>query len=374
MHDRIVAEIDLTAIRHNVGVIKEIVGPRVQVMAIVKADGYGHGAVEVARAALEAGATWLGIATVSEGIELRRAFPNVPIGHLPPYTLDGCDEVVEHTLTPFVSEVEGLKRLQNAASRQSKSTDFHLEIDTGMGRSGVAPHRALELANGAAGMSHVRLTGLATHFAAAESDRSFTEQQIATFDSAVSDIRASHAVKLVHAANSPAILLYPGARYDMVRPGLLIYGILPEMPNLLDIPPLRPALTLKTQIALVRMLEAGQSISYSRTHVLNRTSRIATLPVGYGDGYPRGLSNVGKVLVCGRRASIVGRVCMDVTMVDVTDIPEAQVGSEVVLIGRQGEREIRVEEIARHVRTTEHDVTTRLTARVPRVYRDSGAE
>lgn len=380
MDNRVVAEIDLSAVRHNVAAVRTIVGPGVQVMAIVKADGYGHGAVEIARAALGAGASWLGIATVSEGIILRETLPDARIVHLPPFPDNACNEIAANQLTTLVSSEEMVVQLGMAARRHNCVADCHLEIDTGMGRSGAAPDEAASVVHLAARTEGIRVNGVATHFAAAESDPEFTRRQIAAFNSARQELPE---VEYVHAANSAGTLLYPEAHYNLVRPGLLLYGILPTLnphPSPLasrlstldsETSPLnsfRPAMTLKTQIALVRQLPAGASLSYSRTCVLRRPSRIATLPVGYGDGYPRALSNVGEVLVSGRRAPILGRVCMDVTLVDVTDIPEARVGSEVVLIGRQGDDQIRVEEIAGLIGTTEHDITTRLTSRVPRVY------
>jgi alanine racemase len=184
---------------------------------------------------------------------------------------------------------------------------------------------------------------------------------------------AGFAVQIAHCANSAALLLYPASRMNLVRPGLLIYGILPPVPDDTPRPALRPALSLKSRIVLIRDMPQGYTVGYGRTHTLRRSSRIATIPVGYGDGYPRALSNCGEMLVCGRRAPIVGRVNMDVTLVDVTDIPRADIGSAVVLIGTQDEERITAEEIARRIGTTEHDVTTRLTPRVPRKYISQGA-
>jgi alanine racemase len=368
MPGRLVAEIDLEAIRHNVRLVREFVGPAVAVMAIVKADGYGHGAIEVSRAALYAGASSLGVATVSEGIALRAALPNTPIYHLPPFPPDSAVNVVHHRLVPLISDLAGLHHLNVAAERQGAVAELHMEIDTGMGRSGASAEEAFRIASRIREFRSVRLTGCATHFAAAESDPVYTRRQIELFHDALEKVGGMHPYGVLHAANSPATLLYPESHFHMVRPGLLTYGILPQLPADYNPPTFRPALTLKTWIALIRELAAGASLSYSRTHTLTRPSRIATLPVGYGDGYPRALSNIGEVLVCGRRAPILGRVCMDVMLVDVTDIPEANACAEVILIGRQGDEQIRVEEIARLVDTTDHDITTRLTSRVERKY------
>lgn len=369
MEPRVWAEIDLATIRHNVTAIRTHVGLRVDVMPVVKADGYGHGAAEVAQAALEAGAEWLGVATVEEGVALRKLFPAAKICVFAPFQREECPEIVVHRLIPLVSVLEQARNLSQAAQRARSGVQVHLEVDTGMGRSGVLPEHAEGLAKLIARMPSILITGLSTHFPSAESDPIFTAQQLQIFQQVRVAIEATDTrLSPVHCANSAALLRYPACRLDLVRPGLLTYGILPHVPPDTPIPPVRPALALKTRIALIRKLPQGHTISYGRTYALSRPGRIATLPIGYGDGYPRALSNVGHVLVCGRKAPIVGRICMDVTMIDVSDIPEAHVGAEVVLVGKQGEQEIRVEEIARLTQTTEHDVTTRLTARVPRIY------
>jgi len=369
MTSRVWAEIDLSAIRQNIDAIRALVGPRVDLMPVVKADAYGHGMREVARAALKAGAEWLGVASVAEGVTLRPLLPDANICVFAPFDPADAEEIACHRLTPFLSNLDGARALSRAAQRLRTSVHVHLEADTGMGRSGVLPDQVAQVAEQVARMPCIHLTGLATHFPSAEDDPAFTARQLETLNQARKKVEAAGApLRYVHCASSAAILRYPESRLNLVRPGLLLYGILPAVPPETPIPDLRPALTLKTRVVLIRSLPAGHPISYQRTHTLARASRIATLPVGYGDGYPRALGNAGHALLCGRRAPIVGRVCMDVTLADVTDIPEAAVGSEVVLIGAQGQAQIRVEEIARLIGTTEHDVTTRLTPRVPRIY------
>lgn len=369
MQPRAWAEIDLAAIRHNVTEIRSFVGHRVDVMPVVKADAYGHGASEVARAALAAGADWLGVATVAEGAALRKNLPTARICLFSPFRREEAEEIVAHQLIPFVSDLEGARAVSLRAQRMRSGVRVHLEVDTGMGRSGVLPHEAARLADYMGRMPAILLCGLATHFPSAEDDPEFTARQLSVLQTVreaveATDTRLSH----THCANSAALLRCPASRLDMVRPGLLVYGILPDVPPDTPVPDLRPALTLKTRIALLRTLPKGHPISYGRTHVLARESRIATLPIGYGDGYPRTLGNTGHVLIGGRRAPLLGRVCMDMALADVTDIPDAGADSEVVLIGAQEAERIRVEEIARRTQTTAHDVTTRLTARVPRVY------
>jgi alanine racemase len=369
MESRVWAEIDLATVRHNVNAIRAHVGLRVDVMPVVKADGYGHGAAEVARAALEAGAEWLGVATVAEGVDLRALFPAAKICVFAPFQREECPEIVLNRLIPFLSDLEQARALSQTAQRLRAGAQVHLEVDTGMGRSGVLPEQAAQLANWIARMPAILITGLSTHFPSADEDPHFTLQQLRIFHQVRAAVEATDTrLSPVHCANSAALLRYPASRLDLVRPGLLTYGILPPVPPDTPIPPVRPALTLKTRIALVRKLPQGHTISYGRTYALPHPGRIATLPVGYGDGYPRALSNVGHVLVCGRKVPIVGRICMDVTMIDISNVPEAHAGAEVVLVGKQDEQEIRVEEIARLTQTTAHDVTTRLTARVPRIY------
>ena len=371
MEDRVIAEIDLGVIRQNVAELRSHVGIRVDVMPVVKANGYGHGALEVARAAQEAGAEWFGVATVEEGVTLRKALPRPNITLFAPFAHADAEEIVVNRLTPFVGDLESAQVLSLAAQRLRGAARIHLEIDTGMGRSGLLPDNAGRVAGQIARMASIVVTGLCTHFPSAEDDRELTLKQLALFLRSAEAVRATDTVlPHLHCANSAALLQYPATRLNMVRPGLLIYGIVPPVSDGVALPALAPALTLKTKVAQIRSLPIGHTISYGRTHTLARSSRVASLSIGYGDGYPRALGNRGHVLINGKRAPILGRVCMDVTLVDVTDIPQVQVGSEAVLIGSQGLQRITVEEIARLTDATEHDVVLRLTQRVKRVYRD----
>ncbi len=366
---RVWAEIDLSAVRHNVSAIREHVGPRVGIISVVKADAYGHGVASIARAAMEARSPWLGVATVAEGRELRASLPSAQIWVLSPFSEDECEDLIQSRLTCLLSNRSQARKLSAAAVRAGTTAGADLEVDTGMGRSGVLPEHAVELARAAQNLNGIRLTGLCTHFPSAEDDPEFTAHQLTRFEQArVGIAEAGISPGKLHAANSAALLRYPAAHYNLVRPGLLLYGIVPGMPDVTPGISVRPVMSLRTRIRLIRDLPAGHNISYGQTHRLSRPSRVATIPVGYGDGYPRSLSNVGSVLVGGARAPILGRVCMDVTVIDVTDVPTAEVGTEVVLIGKQGDDTIRVEEIARLASTTEHDVTTRLTSRVEKRY------
>jgi alanine racemase len=369
MLPRVQAVIDLSAVRHNVGLIRAVVGPGVEIMAVVKADAYGHGAREAAGAAMQAGASWLGVATVKEGAALRQDARDARICVLSPFGRDECDDIAVNRLTPLLSDRESACALSAAAGRLGTPVEAHIEVDTGMGRSGVPHDRAADLVRQVSSLPFINLTGMSTHFPSAEDDTEFTARQLALFEGVRAAIaQAGIQLDALHAANSAALLRYPAARYNLVRPGLLLYGIVPECTGAEDALDIHPALTLQSAVRLIRELPAGHTISYGQTHILTRPSRVATVPVGYGDGYPRALSGRGHVLVRGRRAPILGRICMDVMVIDVTDIPNVEVGGSVVLIGKQGDQRIRVEELARLAETTEHDVTTRLTDRVERAY------
>ena len=372
--ERLVAEVDLGALRRNVSRVRHLVGSAADVMAVVKANAYGHGAVEVARAAIEAGAAALGVATVGEARELRCAGVKVPIYHLPPCAPEEAAEIVALGVVPVLSHIHQARALDAAAKGLGLVAEAHVAVDTGMGRSGVPPSRVRQFVQQVQLLPSIRLTGITTHFPAAESDGPYTRCQIGTFKAAVTAARDAGFSELTrHCANSAGLLLYPDARMDMVRPGLLLYGIVPDMPaGEPPLPDFEPVLTLKTRVLLARAMRAGASVSYGRTHILARDSLVGTLGVGYGDGYPRELSGKGHALVRGRRVPILGRVCMDVTMVDLTDVYGARSGDEAVLIGEQGSERITAVEIARAIDTTEHDVTTRLTGRVGRRFLGGG--
>ena len=379
-------EIDLEALRANVGSLRAYLGPETRLMAVVKADAYGHGLLPVAWTVEEAGAAWLGVASVSEGVTLREAGLRLPIALLCPPAPAEAETLLASRITALVGDRETLDALVAAARpalARGESPAIHLEIDTGIGRSGLLPEQAVTFWR-AATDAGLRVTGLATHYADAENSLSdLTQWQAIRFERTLEALTAAGAVfDLIHSNNSAAALhprtrQCPGSLENMARPGLLLYGLLPAilnvttgLPDPLDtaqLPPLRPVLSLKARVATVRDLPAGHPISYGATYTLTRPSRVATVLIGYGDGYPRRLSNRGSVLLRGRRAPILGRVCMDQTVVDVTDIPGVLPGDVAVCIGTQGTARISAEEIAVLIETTEHEITTCLTARLPRL-------
>ncbi len=360
-------EIDLAAIGGNVAAVRGLVGPRVEIMAVLKADGYGHGAIHTARTVLQHGATHLAVATLGEAIALRRAAITAPVlilGYTPPWQLR---EALRHDVQLTVFDHTVATELALAAAELALPATVHVKVDTGMARLGLAPDEAVPFLRWLRDQPGITVRGLFTHLATADSaDPTFAELQLARFAAVVGAAeRAGLRPPLVHAANSATILRYPAAHYDLVRPGLLLYGLEPsaETPRP---PAFRPALQFKTEVAQVRALAVGATVSYGATWAAARPSVIATIPVGYADGFRR-VPSWRAALVGGRRAPVVGRVCMDYTMLDVTDIAGVAAGDEVVLIGRQGGDTISAEEVAAWLGTINYEVIAGILARVPRV-------
>lgn len=363
-------EVDRSAIRANMARLRSHPGLKDSaVMAVVKADAYGHGLVPVAQTALEAGADWLGVATVTEGSALREAGVRAPVLLLCAPAPGEAERLLRCDLVASVGDASTREALARAAHRLElpKPPSVHLEIDTGMGRAGVLPDEALEFWRQTVAMG-LRVTGLMTHFADADGDAEFTRAQHSAFTAVRRSLEQAGAqFEHVHMSNSAGSLRLGMTDSTMFRAGLLLYGV---HPLLSDVPgiSLHPAMCVKARVATVRSLPQGHPISYGATHRLARSSRVATILIGYGDGYPRRLSNCGAMLIQGRRAPILGRVCMDQTVVDVTDIPGVVPGDVAVCLGGQGGDRLSVEELAVLLQTTEHEITTCLTARLPRIF------
>lgn len=364
------AEIDLAAIAANVRAACELAGKTAAVMAVVKADAYGHGAAPVAREALGAGATWLGVAVPEEAPPLRAAGLQARMLVLGPIAPEQAAVVVAHDLDQCVSDPGQAEAISREAVARGRVQRLHLKVDTGMGRVGLPPRAVCATAERIAALPAVRLVGLMTHFADADADDpEFTREQIARFEAVSGNLRAAGiAIPLRHAANSAGLVRHPDARFDLVRPGIMLYGCPPCATRRPGDPALAPALRLRTAISQLADLAAGTSVSYGRTFVAPRDMRIATLPIGYADGLSRLLSGRGQALILGRRVPIVGRVCMDMAMVDVTHLPGVRVGDEAVLIGRQGGEEITADEVAGLTGTISYEVLCRIGPRVPRIY------
>jgi alanine racemase len=363
-----VATIDLSALAHNFSEVTGRIGGR-KVLAVVKAQAYGHGAVPVGRRLVELGASMLGVALVEEGRELREAGITAPILVMGPVFPEQAEALVRLSLTPVVFTTTVADALSQAATELRRTVSVHVKIDTGMGRVGITPEEAAGFIAGIAKLKGIKVDGLMTHFSDADlRDRQFASAQMDRFESLVRSLEERGiSVVLRHAANSAAVLAFDRALLTMVRPGLMLYGYDPlEQSSGAD---LRPVLSLVSRIAFLKKVPAGTPISYGRTFVTKRESRIATVPVGYADGYSRALSNRGEAIVRGRRVPVVGRVCMDMTMLDVTDVPQAQAGDEVVLIGRQGNERITADDIAARTGTIAYEVLCGIAGRVPRVVR-----
>jgi len=366
------AEVDRAAIQHNTRLLVERVAPA-QVCAVVKAHGYGHGPVQVAEAALRAGATWLGVALVEEGAHLRSAGQfTEPILLLsePPSTQ--MDDVVAHGLTPTLYTPAAVDAAAKAvaASARREPLPVHVKVDSGMHRVGASPDAAARIAFAVHDSPELRLEGLWTHLAVAdEPHHPFTTTQVQRFDAVVDEL-AAHGVRaqLLHAANSAAALTRPDARYDMVRCGIALYGLAPS-PELDGVADLHPALTLKARVALVKRVDAGEAVSYGLRYRFDRGSHVATVPIGYADGVPRRLGAVGgEVLIGGRRRPIAGTVTMDQITVDCGDDDRVAVGDEVVLVGRQGADEISAWDWATRLDTIAYEIVSGISRRVPLDY------
>ena len=364
------AEINLDNIAHNIGLFRKQIGPVTGVMAVVKADGYGHGARKIAETALQAGVSSLAVAFVDEAVDLRQAGIKAPIQILGYTDPSLFAKLVQYNLTPTIFGLDTAEQFSSQARQHNVVLPVHIKVDTGMGRVGLLPEEALEVITRVALLDGLKIEGLFTHLAAAEeSDKSYTAEQLLLFNRIVDGcLERGISFPQIHVANSAAALNHPSSRFNIIRLGLSMYGCYP-VPEMREIEPkLKPALTFKSRVILVKKVPAGKAISYGCTYHTSRESLIATIPVGYADGYSRLLSNKGQVLIRGCRVPVVGTICMDQLMVDVTDVPGVRLGDEVVLYGRQGYEEIKVEEAAELIGTINYELLCAVSKRVPRYY------
>ncbi|HLA94576.1 MAG TPA: alanine racemase [Pyrinomonadaceae bacterium] len=369
------AEIDLDNLAFNFHSTKEFVGKEIEYMAVVKANAYGHGAVQCAKRLEAEGVDWFAVALPEEGIELREAGSQKPILCLGGFWPGQERLLLKHDLTPVVFNIEQAEILNAAAKALELKAPIHIKIDTGMGRLGI---RFDELADFAARLSELKnleVEGLMTHFAVADklSQNEFTNLQMARFGEAVS-IFHGHGFrpKYLDMANSPGAVAHPLSRATMVRLGGVLYGLGGDvLPAEIEKPELKPVLSLHSAISMLKNVPMGETLGYGRTFQTKRDSIIATIPIGYHDGVSRSLSNKGRVIVNGKFAPIVGRVSMDWAIIDVTDIPDAKIGDTVTLIGKQGESDILAEDIAALIDTISYEVTCSIDQRVPRIFKAS---
>ena len=361
--------IDHAALRWNLRQIKKLVGRRVKILSMVKANAYGHGAVEVAQTLANSGSDAFGVATVEEGIELRRARITQPILVLAGVYLEQVDQFLRYKLTPVIHEAATLKVLDKALQARTTKLKVQLEIDTGMGRIGFPTSEIDSWLPLLSQLKALTLDGVFSHFSDAETaNEKYTQAQLAQFHQVLDRLKSAKIFPAAsHLAKSAALLTVPASHLAMVRPGLILYGMYPA-PQMKQQIALKPVLSWRTRIIQLKRSPASTCIGYGRTFVTKRNSLIATLPLGYADGFRRLLSNCAVVLVRGQRAPVVGRVSMDLTTVDVTDIRNVEQGDEIVLLGRQGNAEITADELAAWANTISYEIFTSIGARVPRIH------
>lgn len=360
-------EIDRQAFVSNIGAVARKLKPGTKIMAVVKANAYGHLAAPLSQLALKHGVSSLGVASIEEGIELRESGITAPIlvlGSM--YPLENLAFARNYALTPTISSLKGLLELVRVARSVRSPLPFHLKIDTGMGRIGISPETAPALLERIAARKDVVMQGMYTHFSCADCDPRFTRRQLDKFLEVVRAARSAGLKFTAHAAGSAALLTGKAYHLDMVRPGVALYGLLP-FDGAEKLIHLKPVLSWKSRIVFLKRVKKGATISYGATFTAKRPSLIATLPVGYADGLSRRLSGKAEVLVRGRRCPVIGRVTMDMIMVDATGVHGAAIGDEAVLIGAQGEERIRAEEMARHAGTINYEITCNIGYRVPRI-------
>ncbi|MGV7221347.1 MAG: alanine racemase [Nitrospinales bacterium] len=377
LHRATIAEIDLGAFRHNLRLIRTNIPEKVKIMAVVKADAYGHGAIPCAKAALKEGADYLGVGIIAEGIELRESGITAPIQLLTGIFPDEAEDLIEYDLSTTIYTQELAETISKIAKTNNKTVGVHLKVNTGMGRLGASIEAIPKLAPYIDQCPNLKLESIFTHLSSADYDPDYTHNQLDRFEKAIKKVRElGIKIPVIHSANSAALMRFPESYYDMVRPGLLLYGILPS-------PSLKPyagnmesgkegfipVMQWKTHILQINKTPANTPLSYGQKFITKRDSLIATLPIGYADGLSRGLSNKMKVLIKGKVVPQIGTICMDMILVDVTDIADVSLNDEVVLIGKQGNEVIGADQMAEFLNTVPYEILCNVGKRVPRVYK-----
>lgn len=366
---RAVAYIDLNILEENYNTIRGKLSPEVGLLCVVKADAYGHGAVEVSRRLELLRAFHLGVATIDEAVELRINKIKIPIlvmsGIMP---WDDITTLLRYDLIPVVYDLTSLAMICNMVKSYQSTLNIHLKFDTGMGRLGFMTDDTSKVLDLVGGAANIHVAGLMSHFSSSEVRDDYGTAQVKAFKKVIEDFeRRGFQPNIIHMANSGAIVNYPDAHFTMVRAGISLYGSHPSM-ELKKQLPTRPMMRFTSRIALIREFPANYALSYGRTYVTNRKTRVAYIPVGYADGYPRSLSNKGSVLIKDRRCSIIGRICMDWFLVDITDISEVNVGEEVVLLGESKSDAVTADEIGEIAGTIPYEILCKISKRVTRVY------
>lgn len=359
-------EVNLDAMKWNIDRVRELLKGETAILLVVKADAYGHGAVRIARLAAECGIDMLGVATVDEGKELREAEIGLPILVLSPVLPEEISHAMEYDLAVTVSSLEFARAASETAVRQERTCKVHLEVDTGMGRAGLGRESAIPVIEEIMQLDGLEIEGLFTHFPASDSDMDFSREQIESFNELIEGLKGAD-FSYIHCANSAAIVNFENSHFNMIRPGLLIYGHMPSI-HLAGKVEVVPVMSFRTKLVLVREMPPGASISYGRTYIAPEHITMGIIPVGYGHGMSHRLSNKGEVLFRGSRVPIIGRVTMDMTMVDLSGFENPRVGEEIVIFGRQGEEEISADEIAQWEGTLNYEILCRISKRVARLY------
>ena len=363
------AEINLSALRHNFQAIKGYT--KSEIMPIVKADAYGHGAVQVVRTLKEEGIKRFGVAFLEEALELRYNFPDLIIMVIGPTLPEFSEFLVKEDIIPEIFQVEQAIALSEAAVKFKRIAKIHIKIDTGMGRIGFR-ETAFEDITKIASLPNIYVEGIYTHLATADwPDLSYVQKQLTQLDELYERLcSAGIEIPIRHAANSPAVMQVPASNYEICRPGLIMYGLNPLEDGPRDVM-LEPVLSFKARISHLKTINSGDSVGYGRSFIADHLVKVATLPLGYADGLRRTMSNGGEVLIRGQRVRIIGKVCMDQTMVDVTEIENVAIGDEVTILGRDGDEEITAQELANKSDTISYEILCGITKRVPRIYKDN---
>jgi len=361
------AEVNLKSLAFNLNQVKKVLSAKTMILATIKADGYGHGLIPVARKLAASGVDYFGVASIDEGIKLRAAGIKIPVLILGLFFKGDIAPLFNYELTPTICSYDLALELDRRGKRLAQRIKVHIKVDTGMGRIGLTGQEALKLIRRIHRLKFIEIEGIFTHFALADINQKFTADQINSFNRLILQLETEGIhIPLAHAANSMGVLAYRQSHFNMVRPGLVLYGLYPRPGLKIN---LKPVLSLKTKVMYVKKVPKGCGISYGHSYITKKKTTIITLPIGYGDGYPRNLSNIGPILVKGKRFKISGRVCMDQIMVDVGNL-KVRLGDEVVLIGTQGKNRISAEELARYCNTIPYEIVCGLGSRIPRIYLD----
>ncbi|MFH1318508.1 MAG: alanine racemase [Candidatus Omnitrophota bacterium] len=366
MYRPLFIEVDLGALKRNARKVKNYLGADTGMIAVIKQAAYGHGLVPVAQALSDEGVDFFGVGSIEEAVELRNNGIKNSIFVLTTVLPEFADLFIEHNIVPTITDISFAKKLSKAAVKRNVKVSAHIKIDTGMGRLGAYSKDAYKFIDGVKRLDNLCLDGLYTHFPVADSDPEFTRKQIDIFNKVITQLKNDNIrFNYYHCANSAAIANYKDSHFNMARPGIILYGINPSVNKDLDV---EPVLSLKSKVVFVKKIDKGMSVSYGRTFTADKSTYIATVAVGYADGYPLALSNNAKVIIKGEAFKLVGRVCMDHIMVDIGDRNDISIGDEVTLIGKEADSSVSAVDLADWAKTIPYEILSRLSLKIPRMY------